>query len=73
MFSPPLIQDMAIVLKPIFNVFCFGALKMRDRIQTILFKIVSKASRAFSTVVPLFRTSNFYFSGGPIVRGAPQD
>ena len=45
--------------------FVFGALKIRERIQTI-------PSKTISTVGRLFRTSNFYFSGGPIVGGGPK-
>ena len=70
MFSPPLIQDMAIVWVTLFNLFCYWALKLWDRVQTIPFKIVSKAFRG--TVGPLFRMSNFCFCGGPIVRGGPK-
>ena len=44
MFSPPLIQDMAIVWKPLFNMLCFWGPKIWDRIQTIPFEIISKAS-----------------------------
>ena len=47
--------------------FGFGALKILDRIQTIPFEIILKASGALSTVGPLFRTSNFYL--GSILRG----
>ena len=47
--------------------FGFGALTIRDRIHAIPFEIIP------STVGPLFRTSNFYFSGGPIARaGGPR-
>ena len=44
--------------------FGFGALKIRDGIQTPL-KVICKASRG----PQLFRTSNFYFAGRPIVGG----
>ena len=39
-------KDLAIVGRVLFNVcFAFGALKIRDRIQTIPFKMIAKASR----------------------------
>ena len=41
--------------------FDFGALKIRDRIQTIALKVISKA---LSTVGALFRVPHLFF-GGP--------
>ena len=44
-FGPPLIQDLAIVRKALFNVFWFsGPKKIWDRIQAISFKVIPKAS-----------------------------
>ena len=51
-FLLPLIQVLATLGKTLFNVFGFGALKVRDRIQTIPFTLIPKASRALSTVGP---------------------
>ena len=68
MFSPPLIQDMANVWVTLFNVFWSW---VRDRIQTIPFKVIPEASRG-----PQYRgsliedvTSYFYFSEARIVGG----
>ena len=54
--------------------FGFGARKIWDRIQTIRFRGIPKASRALSTGGALLRTSNFCFSEGPLVRwgGGPE-
>ena len=45
--------------------FVFGALKIRDRIQTIPFKIVSKASRDPQYRGVLIQDVYFLFFGGP--------
>ena len=47
--------------RPCLMCFGIGALKMRDRIQTIPFEVIPKAARALSTMGALLRTSNFYF------------
>ena len=73
MFSPPLIQDLAIVGKVLFNVFWFWAPKSTGPNPDHPLKIISRPAVALSTVGAfLFRTSNFYCSGGPIVRGGPK-
>ena len=48
--------------------FVFGALKIRDRIQTIPFKVIPKPPGALSTVGAFLRTSLSIFRV-PIVRG----
>ena len=71
MFSPPLIQDMAIVWVTLLNVCCFWGPKNSGPNPDHPFK-KKKSPRppgALSTVGPFFRTSNFCFSGGPVVRG----
>ena len=53
--------------------FVFVALEIRDRIQTIPFKMIPKASRAISTVGPFFRTSNSCFFLEALLLGGAQE
>ena len=52
--------------------FVFGALKIRDRIQTIPFDLISTASRGPQYCGILIQDGFFHFSGGPIVGGGPE-
>ena len=60
---------MAIIWVTLFKVFCFWGLKIRDRIQTIPFKVIAKASLGPEYRGSLVQGLYFLFFLGPVVGG----